>query len=337
MIPSDTAARPGDIPNARLARIREWLRRHQTWLTVGFTVLVLLVAGEAMRKLLHNITKDELLHVFRAITAHQLAQCAALTATSYFLLTFYDVLALRMVGRRVPYPLAAVGSFTAYTLSHNLGFAPVTGAAARARIYGTRGVDAGDIARIVVIAGVTFWLGIGLMLGVALVAEPGVLRVGHRAIAYGWQVALGLAVLAAMAAYMVVTAIRRRPIVVLGWQLPIPSTTQALAQFALAAVDITVASAALLVLVPQATVGDLPSFVAAYVVAMMVALITHAPGGLGVFEVVMAYTLPHVHRPTLLAALLAYRLIYYLVPFAISCLILLANEGLRLRAAARHR
>lgn len=314
----------------RLQALIDWLGRHKNWLTLALMLLVLGIAWAALSRILSELTLDQVLRALGAITHQQLLACVLLTAASYVVLTGYDVLALRAIGKPQPYWRAALGSFTSYTFSHNLGFAPVTGAATRWRAYRGTGIDGSDIARIVVIAGVTFWLGIILLLGAALVAQPGALRIHAYAMPYGLQAMLGTGILALIGIYLLLCARRAAPLDILGWTLPVPTLCQALIQFALAAVDITVASAALLVLVPQAEIGHLPIFLTAYVVAITVALLTHSPGGLGVFEAVMLVTLPQVDKATLVSALIVYRLIYYLLPLGLSILLMLLNEAMHL-------
>ncbi|WP_448586840.1 lysylphosphatidylglycerol synthase domain-containing protein [Thermaurantiacus sp.] len=312
----------------RLLVLLARLRRHRVALSVAGMAAVVAIAGWAIADMLGSLTLAEVLQAFGAIGWHQFALCLALTGLSYFTLTFYDVLALAAMGQRQPYWRAALGSFSAYCFSHNFGFAPVTGGAARWRAYAGSGLSAADIARIVVLAGVTFWLGIFLMLGVVLVAVPGALRVETATLPYPLQAAVGAAVLALIAAYLLLCLRRAGPIRLLGWHLPVPRFGQALAQFALAATDITIASAALLVLLPGNHWAMFPDFVVAYVVAMVVALITHAPGGIGVFEAVILFTLPDVDRAALVSALVVYRVAYYWLPLLASILLLGGREAL---------
>ncbi|MFN3371836.1 MAG: lysylphosphatidylglycerol synthase domain-containing protein [Sphingomonadaceae bacterium] len=318
----------------RVARLRGWLGRHRTKLSLAMTALVLVLAGLALKTILADLDWAEVTAAFAAITAHQIALSLGLTALSYLVLTGYDVLALNAMGKPQRYWRAALGSFTAYTFSHNLGFAPITGAAARWRAYRGTNLNAADIARIVVIAGVTFWLGIFLLLGVFLILFPGALRIEDRVLPHATQAAIGVVVLAGILAYLVACARQTGPLSILGWRLPVPTLRQAFLQFALAATDIAIASAALLVLLPPESWHHYPDFLVAYVVAMVVALITHAPGGLGVFEAVILVTLPEVDRPALVSALILYRIIYYWLPFALALLLLGANE---LRMIARRR
>ena len=310
----------------RLQRLIDWLQAHKGWLSAVFTILVLSVAGFALWEILKEVRLADIGEAFGRITPHQIALSIALTALSFFVLSFYDVLGLHAIGKPQPYWRAALASFTAYNLSHNLGFAPITGAAARWRAYRGTNLDPGDIARIVVIAGVTFWLGIFLLLGVFLVAFPGALRVHDATMHYGTQAAIGTAILIAIGIYLLACAREMGPLNILGWTLPVPTLKQALIQFSLAATDIAIASAALLVLLPPEVWFHYPDFLVAYVVAVVVALLAHAPGGIGVFEAVVLVTLPEVDKPSLISALILYRLIYYWGPLLIAVGLLGLNE-----------
>lgn len=320
-------------PHPLVRRIIAWTGAHRAWLSAGMMALVLLVAGIALARILEDIHPDEIRGALSAITTGQILLSLGLCALSYVVLTGYDVLALGAIGKPQAYWRAALGSFTAYTFSHNLGFAPITGAAARWRAYRGTNVNAPDIARIVVIAGVTFWLGILVLLGIFLVSFPGALRIEDRVLSYPTQAAIGGAILVAMALYLVACARQTGPLFILGWRLPVPTLRQALMQFALAATDIAIASAALLVLLPESAWHHYPDFIIAYVVAMVVALITHAPGGLGVFEAVILVTLPEVDRPALVSALILYRILYYWLPFLLALLFLGGKELLDLKGA----
>lgn len=315
----------------RLRNAIFWLRVHSTKLTILMTVVVLGIAGAALMEILKEVRVADIHAAFGEITARQILLSVGLTALSFLILSFYDVLGLNAIGKPQPYWRALFGSFTAYNLSHNLGFAPVTGAAARWRAYRGTSLDAADIARLVVIAGVTFWLGIFLLLGVFLVLFPGALRVHDATMPYATQALIGAAVLAGIAVYLVACARQTGPLNILGWTLPVPTLRQALIQFTLAATDIAVASAALLVLLPPETWHHYPDFLVAYVVAVVVALLAHAPGGIGVFEAVVLVTLPEVDKPSLVSALILYRVIYYWGPLLIAIALLGLNELRMLR------
>jgi phosphatidylglycerol lysyltransferase len=310
----------------RLSRAIHWVRTHSTKLSILMMIVVLGIAGAALFEILKEVRLADIQAAFGRITLQQILLSVGLTALSFFILSFYDVLGLSAIGKPQPYWRALLGSFTAYNLSHNLGFAPITGAAARWRAYRGTTLDAADIARLVVIAGVTFWLGIFLLLGVFLILFPGALRIHDATMPHATQALIGGAVLAGIAVYLVACARQTGPLNILGWTLPVPSLRQALIQFMLAATDIAVASAALLVLLPPEVWHHYPDFLVAYVVAVVVALLAHAPGGIGVFEAVVLVTLPEVDKPSLISALILYRLIYYWVPLFLALALLGLNE-----------
>lgn len=313
-----------------LARLIDWARRHHHWLTIGFTLFVLTVAGVALSKILHKVSFADIKVAFSQITHTQILLSIGLTALSYFVLTGYDVLALRTINKPQPYWRAGLASFTAYCLSHNVGFAPITSGAARWRAYRGTNITPSDIARIVVLAGVTFWLGIFVMLGIFLVSFPGALRIEHDRFSFdppfAAQAAMGAVILAGAMVYLWSCWRQMGPLRIFGWTMPVPSLRQALAQYGLAATDIAIASAALIVLLPPDTWVQYPDFVVAYVVAMVIALLTHAPGGLGVFEAIILVTMPEVAKPELVSALLLYRVIYYWLPLLLALLLLGLNE-----------
>ena len=125
---------------------------YKTALQVGAVVAVAALAFAALHGLLHEVHWRDVRHAFRAISLWQIAGALALTIGSYVMLTLYDVLALRIIGRPLPYRTAALASFTSYTLSHNLGFALLTGGSARYRVYSAAGLDTADIVKVVATA-----------------------------------------------------------------------------------------------------------------------------------------------------------------------------------------
>ncbi|WP_156336400.1 UPF0104 family protein [Novosphingobium sp. ST904] len=138
---------------------------------LAVAALVLGLAALCLHRLATSLDIHAVLRTARAIPGWRLAAAFALTAGSYLLLTAYDVMALRTIGRPLPYRTAALASFTSYTLSHNLGFGILTGAAARLRIYGAKGLGTGEVARVTAIAGVTFWTGVFASASLALLVH----------------------------------------------------------------------------------------------------------------------------------------------------------------------
>ncbi|MCP3735785.1 bifunctional lysylphosphatidylglycerol flippase/synthetase MprF [Sphingomonas sp. RP10(2022)] len=307
--------------------------RHRRSLTVAMVLLVAGIGFAALRLVLREVHLSDVRAALAEVPRARIAAALALTTTSYLLLTGLDWVALRSVGRPLPWRIAAAGSFTSYTLSHNLGLSLITGGSARLRLYGAAGLAFGEIAQVAAICGLAFWAGVAGAAGVGLIVGDGVV-LGPVTLGPGLSRGLGAVLIGLLA---VLPLLRTRGITTLGperFGVALPSLKQMASLGALSLADLTVASAALFVLVPAAAPGAFPGFVVAYAVAVVVALLLHVPGGLGVFETVVLASVPG-DRPALFAALLLYRLIYYLLPLLVAAIGIAGAEGWRLRHPIR--
>ncbi len=301
-------------------------KRQRTIIGVGIGVCLAALGFYALHRLALTVHFKDVRLAFHALSRAQIMMALALTALSYFLLTLYDALALSVIGKPLPYRTAALASFTSYALSHNLGLALLTGGSARYRIYRAAGLGAPDIARVIATASMTFWSGVVVMAGAALAVHPGHLPLVTFVMPLAIQRCLGVAILGATVAFLFFASGKRKTIRLLRWRMALPSTAQALAQIAIAGLDLAAASAALYILVPGVAAHGFPAFYLAYALAIIVAMISHVPGGIGVFEAVILSASPSIDRPGLLAALVAYRAIYYLLPLMVAAALLAAHE-----------
>lgn len=307
-------------------RARLLFDQNRTSASVGFALLLAALGFFALHRLLLEVHLHDVRAALRALTGQQIGAALGFTTASYLLLTLYDVLALRIIGKPLPWRTAALASFTSYTLSHNLGLGLLTGGSARYRIYSANGLEAGDIARIIATASITFWAGVTVMAGAALVIHPTILAIGPVPVQHVLQRLIGLAILVATAGLILKARKPGQTLRLFGWHLPLPSAGQALLQICVAGLDLMVASAALYVLVPDVSVQMFPLFFLGYSLAIVIALVTHVPGGIGVFEAVLIVALPNVDKSALLAALVAYRAVYYLFPLLFAAALLAIHE-----------
>ena len=301
---------------------------HRHDVAIGITIAVGLAAlgFYALHRLLAEVHLKDVRMAFHALSAWQIAAALSLTATSYFLLTLYDALALRIIEKPLPYRTAALASFTSYSLSHNLGLALLTGGSARYRVYRAAGLGASDIVRVIATASMTFWSGVIVMAGAALALYSHQLTLGTFAFSVITQRVFGLLILGLTIALLIYASGVRKSVQIFGWRIALPSAQQAIAQVAIAGLDLAAASAALYVLVPGATAHGFPVFYLAYALAIIAAMISHVPGGIGVFEAVILTASPSIDRPQLLAALVAYRAFYYLLPLILAAALLAVHE-----------
>ena len=307
-----------------------WLKGHRRMLVIAAVVTVALLGFVALREVLGAVRLKDVRHALHAVPAWRIWTAIALTALSYFALTFYDLLAVRTIGRRLPWRTAALASFTSYTISHNLGLSLLTGGSARYRVYSTAGLELPDIARITLIASATFWGGVLGVGAVALLVFAQPIALGPIAVSAAACRGVGTVILIAIAALFVARARGMADIGVGRFTLPVPAMPVMAAQIGVAGVDLFAAASALFILVPSAAPDSFGLFFIAYVLALIAALIAHVPGGLGIFEAVILATVPEGHSEVF-AALLLYRLIYYLLPLASAAGLLGVLEGRRLR------
>lgn len=307
--------------------------RHRRLIGLGVVLVVIALGFAALNALTREIRFRDVRAAVHALTAGQIAMSLALTAASYLALTLYDFLALRILGRPLPWRTAALASFTSYTLSHNLGLSLLTGGSARYRIYVAAGLDGPDVARVIVLAAGNFWAGVFAIAGAAMLAHSGRLALGAVSISPAATHFAGATMLAILVALTFAAARLRAPIALLGMRLPVPRPLDILAQTGIGVVDISCAAGALFVLLPGADPAQLPAFVLAYALGIVVALVSHVPGGLGVFEAVVLAIVPG-DKAALFGALIAYRIVYYLLPLAIAALLLAWHEGVRSRRVA---
>jgi phosphatidylglycerol lysyltransferase len=324
----DGSARSGPGFLARANALRE---RYRTGLAVGIVLLLAFAGFAALDHLLHEVSVHDIRHAWNALPISRLLIAAVLTAASYIMLTFYDVMALRAIGRPLPYRTAALASFTSYTLSHNLGLSLLTGGSARYRVYSAAGLEFSDIARVIALTGATFWGSVIILSGAVLSWHPEALAVEGVALPSGIFRLIGIALLAGAAALLIWTGRQGRTLHLARWSSPVPRAGSILAQIAIGTVDLAAASAALFILVPGVGIEAWPTFFMGYTLAIIAVLITHVPGGIGVFEAVMLVALPGIGRPDLIAALLVYRLIYYVAPLLVAVCLVLALEGFKWR------
>jgi phosphatidylglycerol lysyltransferase len=289
-------------------------------LCLGLFVAAIFILHKELRQYrYHDISMT-----IRQIPASWLALAGILTFADYLLLTFYDRLALFYLDRKISYPRVALSSFIGYVFSHNMTF--FGGGAARYRMYSVLSVPAHEIAKLILFCGLTFWLGMLTLGGTAFVLSPPTLpesiRPGLSSLSAIGFVFLGIPVF-----YLVLTVLRRRPVTLWGWGFKLPSVSIAMTQIALATIDLLMASAVFYVLLPPEMELKYGAFLGIYLFALVAGLISHVPGGLGVFDTVILLLLkPFVGPPAILGALMLYRVIYYLIPFGLATILLGIHE-----------
>ena len=306
------------------------LRRILPWVRGLLPIALLAVAAYALTRELRAFHAHDVLGAISLLRARRIAIALGLTMVNYGCLTLYDVVALRHVGKPLPYPRVGLTSFVAYAFGHNVGFAFLSSASVRYRLYSAWGLSAVDVTQVTAFNGVTFWVGMFLTGGVTflwLPASSGVAAV----LTVGVVRLLGVVFLALVAAYLVASARVRAPLTVRGVTLAFPRLELAVAQVVVSVVDWVLAALVLHALLPAGLVS-LPELVALFIAAQLVGLVSQVPGGVGVFESVVLKALSGtIPAADLLGRLVVYRACYYLIPFLLSVVMLAGTELARRR------
>ena len=289
-------------------------------------VALLVGAIYVVQREFRTLKIEDIRRALEAIPTHSLIVSFAWTVAAYGILTFYDRLGTIYAGRVVSYGKVAFASFCAYALSHNLGFAAVSGAAVRYRLYAHWGLTPAQIAKVIAFCSLTFGLGGMVLAGTILVIEPGSVpffgdKLPHWVMyciaGLLWSIDIGYLTLA-----RVLGKFR-----LFGHEVELPGPRMALLQVLLATVDVAVTAAIFYSLLPEAIGLTYLRFVGVYLASYSAGLIATIPGGLGVFDGAMLIGLsPYLDAPRIVGAILVFRLYYYIIPLFFAGSMFAGNE-----------
>jgi uncharacterized membrane protein YbhN (UPF0104 family) len=192
-------------------------------------------------------------------------------------------------------------------------------------LYSSWGLSPAQVAKAILFAGVSFWLGFFTLGGAVLLVVPLELAAAFS-LPFSPAI-LGVACLLPVALYVGMTMFREDALGVWGWTFQVPPQWMLPVQVALAAGDLALASSVVYVLLPPEIGLSWPYLLVVYLIALLAGLVSHVPGGLGVFEgIMLLFLTPEVPAPVVLGSLLAYRGIFHLLPLVIAVLAFGAYE-----------
>jgi hypothetical protein len=299
------------------------------------SLTIIAIAVVVLYRILRDIDFDELVDAIEATDWRTLTIAGLFVAGGYLTLTFYDLFALRTIGRsEVPYRVAALAGFSSYAVGHNVGASVFSGGAVRYRIYSAWGLSVIDVTKICFVAGLTFWLGNATVLGLGVLYSPQAARALDQLPLWSNRL-LAFVILVLLAAYVAWVWVKPRVIGREGWQVTLPGGPLTLLQIVIGIVDLACCAAAMYMLVPDEPNLGFVTVAVIFVAATLLGFASHAPGGLGVFDAAMLVALWQFDKEDLLAGLLLFRLLYYIVPFVLSLTVLGTREILLSRGIRR--
>jgi uncharacterized membrane protein YbhN (UPF0104 family) len=315
-MPADTLRAPAAPASGQragpLAR-KPWWPKAKKWLGIAFIVLVLVLVA----KLASGMDWAKAWASLKQTPPLTLALAALLAAASHVVYATYDLIGRHETRHGLPVRRTMRVAFTSYAFNLNLG-SLVGGVAFRYRLYSRLGLEVADVTRVLALSMLTNWLGYVMLGGLVLLLAPPAMP-EDWALSRAAMPLVGWALIGVATLYVALTLFsRRREWTVRGHVLKLPSGRLAVMQLLLSMGSWMLIACIVWVLLQQRVAY--PEVLAALLLAAVAGVITHVPAGLGVLEAVfIAMLSSRVPQHELLAALLAYRALYYLAPLAVAC------------------
>ncbi len=304
----------------------EWLHRLSGILgLIIFGVAIYFIHRIAKRYSLHQIVE-----ALQSLPPKAILLSFAAAFGSYYILSMYDYLAVRYLGKPMPAYKTAFISFIAFSFTNNIGMANLAGNTVRLRMYSHFKLKPMEILTVIVFISFSFWTGfLGLIGGLFLFTPPEI--PGNIALSPDWLRVLGAILFLVPIVYFLVCYFQWAPRWLKKLRFDLPSWRLALLQIMVSALEWALAAVALYVLLPAQSTEGVLDFLSVFGMAQFVSLLSHVPGGLGVLEATVLYFVSPDEQPAAMAlgALLAFRIIYYFVPLILSVVGFLLFEVLK--------
>jgi glycosyltransferase 2 family protein len=304
--------------------------RKYFWPVVGGATIV--VCAWLLYKELRGLSLEDVGDSLGAISSSNWLLAGLSTVFAYAALAGYDRIALMHLGREVSLWFILVCSFTTYALSHNIGASVLSGGVVRYRAYSSKGLSAREIGALIAICSFTFVLGTLLLAGVVLVLKPDITERFSDILPISASFVTGYAILAVIGLYVVASFLRLRALRIGSVELAYPSPRVVLSQLVIGPLELVGAAGIIYFALPEAGTPGFIVVLGIFLVSFSAALVSHAPGGIGVLELVFVMGMPDVDRADVIAALLVFRLFYLIIPFMVALLVIFVFERTQFRA-----
>lgn len=309
-------------------RIKDYI-----WPVIGLAAVA--VSAWLLYNEWREISLDDVWSGIAAIPLRGWLLSALSAVVAYAALAGYDHIALLHIGKRVSWFFVTVCSFTTYALSHNIGGSVFSGAVIRYRAYASKGLTGHDVGVLVAICWFTFVLSSVFVGGLVLLIEPSLLDRYTEGQYEGWWIALGLAMLLFVAAYIFGSWLHLRPLAIGRFRLHYPALPIVARQLVIGPLEILAAAAIIFFALPAENNPGFLVVLGIFLFSFAMAQASHAPGGLGVLEVVFLTGLAEMDPAAVLAALLVFRLFYLIIPLLLAIVAVLAFEHSQLGRRSR--
>lgn len=315
----------------------ERLSKYRQPLGLAVTLLLFAMGLIACRHLLSELDIYALHDAMLSVPTHSLLGALLATLVGFVILLGYEWSASRYAAVQLPARTLVLGGFSAFAIGNAIGLSMLSGGSVRYRLYARQGLGAAEVARMTVFASLSLGCALPPLAALATLSD---LSAAATALRLPAPLLGGIAVAVLVATVALVIGLYRRRLpeqplahsllVQFGRRtLRLPNGRLAALQLLITALDVAAAAAVLYMLLPEAP--PFGAFVLVYLLALAAGVLSHVPGGVGVFEaILLAAFANQLGAAPLAAALLLYRLIYVVLPLLVACVLLLANEARRL-------
>ncbi|MBF7731049.1 lysylphosphatidylglycerol synthase transmembrane domain-containing protein [Pseudomonas sp. N040] len=298
-------------------------KRDIAWSMIGIGAVVF--SCWLLYQEVRGISLAEIAGSLQAINLHSWLLAALATAGAYTALAWYDRIALDHLGKKISWWFITLCSFTTYALAHNIGASVFSGALVRYRAYRSKGLTPHEIGVVILFCSFTFALGTLLAGGVVLLIKPDLIqRVAN--ITPWLSVVIGLGLLTLVGLYVLGAWRHFKPWTRGKLHIEYPRLRVVGRQLLAGPLELLCAAAIIYFALPEAGNPGYLTILGIFLASFSLALLSHAPGGLGVLEVTFIAALPELATADVLAALIVFRCLYLLLPFALALVVVSTFE-----------
>ncbi|MBQ9235730.1 MAG: UPF0104 family protein [Alphaproteobacteria bacterium] len=284
------------------------------------------LAAYMLYRQLSKYSLDDIKNALFAIPARNLLLACVASICGYIALSSYDFLALKYIKRKLAAWKWILVGFIGFSVSNNAGHAIVSGGTIRYRMYTRWRFKGSEIVRMVTFSGFTYLIACFFLIIVGYCITPDH-AFGDGSVSKLTTQITALVALAGLSGYFALSVWYKKPLIIKEIEFDMPLPKMALAQVFIGAADILMASMVLYFALTAFVDIPFQTFMGVFIIANVLGTFSQVPGGLGVFEGLFMYIIPGEHnRAMLFGALLAYRIIYYLLPLVISAVMLVSYE-----------
>jgi uncharacterized membrane protein YbhN (UPF0104 family) len=303
------------------------------WPTIGLCAVAFCIW--LLYRDLRGMSLSDVMDSLQAISGLHWALATGGAILAYAALAGYDRVALSHLGKPLPWMFITVCSFTAYALAHNIGASVLSGAVVRYRAYTSQGLSAAEVGVLVALCSFTFALGTIFLGGIVLLVAPEISGrfFIHLPLSFPW---LAAAVMLGIVFFYVLGGWLRFPPLRIGsFRVHYPKLPIIGKQLVVGPLELIGAASIIYFALPEAGNPGFLIVLGIFLASFSAALLSHAPGGLGVLEVLFITGLPEIEPAAVLAALLVFRLLYLIIPLVLSLVVVLLFERSQFQQRAR--